>query len=241
MRKKRQYRGFSLTEVLLAVGTLAIGMIFISGTFLTGIHFATIATERTIAAIAADEAFAKIRLYGVNLADPNLVVDQLTPFEVLNPIAFDEFAYPSTKSLAQKQYYWSALCRQVDSNPTNRLVQVTVFISRKVGNRSTYPGGAQRPVPVEVGVSTVPGAGNENNLTINVLGEETFISGGRTIADNQTGRLYRVLQRDADAPNIIVLDRVWQGGLSDSVWVVPPPVGGGRYPCIAIYQKVIRF
>jgi len=241
MNNKLKNSGFSLTEVLLAVGTFAIGMIFISGTFLTGIHFATIATERTIAAIAADEAFAKIRLYGVSLTNPNLVVDQLTPFEVLNPIAVDEFAYPSTNSLARKQYYWSALCRQVDSNPTNRLVQVTVFISRKVGNRSTYPGGAQRPVPVEVGVSTVPGAGNENKLTINVPGEETFISGGRTIADSRTGRLYRVLQRDADTPNIIVLDRVWQGGLSGSVWVVPPPLGGGRYPCIAIYQKVIRF
>lgn len=241
MNNELKNSGFSLIEVLLAVGTFAIGMIFISGTFLTGIYFATLATERTIAAIAADEAFAKIRLYGVGLTNPNLVVDQMTPFEVLNPIAVDEFAYPSTKRLARKQYYWSALCRQVDSNPTNRLVQVTVFISRKVGDRSTYPGGTQRPVPVKVGVSTVPGAGNENKLTINVPAEETFISGGRTIADNQTGRLYRVLKRDADAPNIIVLDRVWQGGLSDSVWVVPPPLGGGKYPCMAIYQKVIRF
>ena len=241
MNNELKNSGFSLTEVLLAVGTFAIGMIFISGTFLTGIHFATIATERTIAAIAADEAFAKIKLYGVSLTNPNLVVDRLTPFEVLNPIAVDEFAYPSTKRVARKQYYWSALCRQVDSNPANRLVQVTVFISRKVGNRSTYPGGTQRPVPVEVGVSTVPGVGNENKLTINVPAEETFISGGRTIVDNQTGRLYRVLKRDADAPNIIVLDRVWQGGLSNSVWVVPPPLGGGRYPCMAIYQKVIRF
>ena len=83
MRNARQNKGFSLVEVLLAVGTLAIGMIFIGGTFLTGIHFATISTERTIAAVAADEAFAKIRLYGVNLTDPNLVVDQLTPFTCL--------------------------------------------------------------------------------------------------------------------------------------------------------------
>lgn len=241
MRKKRQYEGFSLTEVLLAVGTLAIGMIFVCGTFLTGIYFATVSTERTIAAVAADEAFAKIKLYGINLTDPNLVVDQVVPFESLNTIPAEEFAYPSAKSIANKQYYWSALCRRLDSAPISRLVQVTVFVGRKVGNRTMYPGGVQRPVPVKVGVSTVAGAGNENKLTITVPGEETFINDGCTIADNRTGQLYRVLKRDADLPNIIVLDRVWQGGLSNSVWVVPPPVGGGRNPCIVIYQKVIRF
>ena len=25
------------------------------------------------------------------------------------------------------------------------------------------------------------------------------------------------------------------------VWVVPPPIQGGRNPCIGVYQKVIRF
>ena len=241
MRNTRKYRGFSLIEVLLAVGTLAIGMIFIGGTFLTGIYFATISTERTIAAVAADEAFAKIRLYGINLAEPKLVVDQLTPLESLNTIAAEEFAYPSIASFAEKQYYWSALCRQVGSDPANRLVQVTVFVSRKVGNSTMYPGGSQRPAPIKVGVSTVAGTGNENKLTINVAGEEIYINGGSTIADNQTGRLYRVLKRDPAAPKIIVLDRPWLEGPNSSAWVVPPPVGGGRYPCIAIYQKVIRF
>jgi type II secretory pathway pseudopilin PulG len=241
MKNIRQYRGFSLTEVLLAVGTLAIGMIFIGGTFLTGIYFATISTERSIAAVTADEAFAKIRIYGINLTDPNLVVDELTPLETLNTIAAEEFAYPSITSLAEKQYYWSALCRQSASDPSNRLVQVTVFVSRKVGNTTAYPGGVQRPVPVKIGVSAVSGTGNENKLTINVPAEEIFINDGSTIADNQTGQLYRVLQRDTVTSNTILLDRAWLGTANGVVWVVPPPASGGRYPCIEIYQKVIRF
>jgi hypothetical protein len=175
------------------------------------------------------------------LTDPNLVVDELTPLEALNTIPAEEFAYPSITSLAEKQYYWSALCRQIASDPTNRLVQVTVFISRKVGNNTTYPGGAQRPTPVKVEISAVSGAGNENKLTINVAGEENFILDGSTIADNQTGQLYRVLQHDSIASNTILLDRAWLGTANSSVWVVPPPVNGGRYPCIEIYQKVIRF
>jgi len=238
MRKKRPYKGFSLTEVLLAVGTLAIGMIFIAGTFLAGIHLTTIATERTVAAVVADEAFAKIRLYGL---DPNLVPNLLTRFEGLNnSIGPLEFAYPSTAT-AQKQYYWSALCRRVDPDLSSRLVQVTVFVSRKPGSGTMYPGGATRPVPVQVGVSIVPGVGNENRLTIDTPGEEAFVNDGYTIVDNQTGWVYRVLQRDAGAPNTIILDRVWRSALADSVWVVPPPVGGGRGPCIAVYQKMIRF
>ncbi len=240
MKKIRRHNGFSLTEVLLAVGTLAIGMIFIGGTFMTGIHFSTIATERTIAAAATDEAFAKIELFGVNLADPNLATDKLTPFEMLNPIAANEFTYPSTTGSSEKQYYWSALCRPVYPGDANRLVQVTVLVSRKVGSGTMYPGGASKPTPVQVGVSTVPGAGNENMLVIDSPTEQAYINGGYTIVDSRTGMLYRVLRREIDAPNTVILDSIWQGE-ADSVWVIPPPVGGGRYPCIAVYQKVIRF
>ncbi len=242
MKLMPKKNGFSLTEVLLAIGTLAIGMTFISGTFLAGIYLSTVATERTIAAVVADEAFAKIRLYGIDLSDPNLPVNRLTHFESLNTvIAPDEFAYPSTRTQFDKQYYWSALCRPLYSNPDNRLLQVTVFISRKVGSGTTYPGGANRPMPVEVGVSLVVGSGNENKLTINTADNQAYINDGYKIVDNRTGRIYRVVQQDFDAPEIIILDRAWQDGSADSVWVVPPPLGGGRKPGIAIYQKVIRF
>ena len=238
MGRKAQCKGFSLVEILLAIGTLAVGMIFIGGTFLTGIYFSTIATERTVAAAVADEAFAKIRLYGIDPEDPGLAPDRLVRFETLNPIADDEFAYPSTKTVGEKQYYWSALCRSVRPDSTNRLVQVTVFVSRKIGSATTYPGEAGRPVPVPVGVS---GAVGDNVLSI--TDEVTFVNDGSTIVEDGTGHIYRVVERAADPayPEQITLapDKPWQSG--DAVWVIPPPVGGGKNPCIAVYQKLIRF
>jgi len=244
MRTKRNKKGFSLIEVLMAVGTLAIGMIFIGGTFLVGIYFSTIATERTIAAVAADEAFAKIRIFRVNLNDPNLAdinrINQQTPFRsvVLNPIDPNEFAYPSIKILAESRYCWSALCRRVDPNPSDRRVQVTVFVCRKVGSGTAYHGNVGRPIPMKVGVT---GSVGDVVLTINEPGKINWINDGYTIVENGTGKTYQVVGRAVDsAPlNEITLAQPWQGG--DTVWVVPPPIDRGRGPCIVVYQKVIVF
>jgi len=83
--------------------------------------------------------------------------------------------------------------------------------------------------------------GNENKLTITSEAQKTFINAGSTIEANQTGKLYRVLERDPVTQNIITLDTPWQEVTTDSVWVVPPPIKGGKNPCIAVYQKEIRF
>ena len=235
MRKKQNNCGFSLMEVLLAMATLSIGMIFVAGVFPVAIYFSTEATEQTIAAVVADEAFAKIRLYDVNLG--NLYSDQSMLFDDVTILPFDlnEFAYPSypDADILRSRYCWSALCRRVGDTP---LVQVTVFVCRKIGSGTMYHGGTEdRPMPFPVGVS---GSIGSVELTIGA-GGETFINDDYTIVEDETGRLYRVLRRDPEQTNTIILDRPWQGG--DLVWVVPPPVGGGRYPCIAVYQKVIRF
>jgi type II secretory pathway pseudopilin PulG len=260
MRKNRNNFGFSLTEVLLALGTLSIGMIFVAGVFPVAIYFSTQASEQTIAAVVADEAIAKIRLFAVgDPIDPTddldftqLIFNGLTNFEDAFPpgVTIDpgEFAYPSDpcNNILRTRYCWSALLRRVSPvgsegpAPPGRLVQVTIFVCRKTSPSQVYrtsdgDDDSYLPVPVRVDVSSAGGA----ELTINDPDRKTFINDGYTIMDDLTGRLYRVLERDRSQPDRIILDRPWQG--SGWVWVIPPPRGGGRYPCIAVYQKLIRF
>ena len=237
----RQFaRGFSLTEVLLAVGILAVGMMFIAGVFPVSVYFTTVATERSIAPIVADEAFAKIKLYG-SIG--------------INTVPGTEFSYPSTPTADpnSKQYWWSGTYQPVLGSLNDFIV--TVFVSRKVGVASQYWVRTSKdnsilmiishPMPVYVGVSASP-SGRADELAIGNLdpavNETSFINDGYTIADDATGNIYRVLERYPANPNVIHLDKDWIGPLSPNlVWVVPPPIGGGRYPCIGVYQKVMRF
>jgi len=265
-------------EMLLSIGVLSVGMIFIAGVFPVAIYFSTVSTERTIAAVVADEAFAKIRIYAEG--DPNdsmddidvgkLEDDRLQDFNDANifpatdgnkPIEPNEFAYPSDPNinLKRKQYYWSALCRLTeeydsDTNP-NPPVQVTVFVSRKVAPHLRYyepdantgggvdwpiPEYTNRPVPVKVEVGQ-PGL-RDNELRIDDSREKNFINDGYTIVDDETGRIYRVLERyPGNNDDIILLDKDWCEDCGDEVWVVPPPKNGSRGPCIAVYQRVIQF
>lgn len=262
MKRKSRQSGFSLLETLLAVSTLAVGMIFVGGTFLTGIYFATVSTERTIATVAAGEAFAKIRLYGLDPNDPNLTTDGFVPYEEIVTIPSSEKLYPSidANSTSIREYSWTALCKR--AGPASRLVEITVFLTRRTGtNARFWVRGAgtdvldleESELPRAVRINVVQGAGDEDDeLTIedavssDGTDEETFINDGATIVDDRTGEIYRVLERYDEPSDRIKLDRPWTGAVStasegDGVWVVPRPVSGGRSPQVAVYQEVLRF
>jgi len=262
-----RYGGFSLIEVLLAIGTLAIGMMFIGGTFLAGVYFSTVSTERTMATVVVNEAVSKLRLFGVDMTDPNLVVNQQklfdyqvkpNPLYASRPIDPNEFAYPSTRTLADKQYFWSALCRR-DPNAVdpNQALLVTVFVSRKVGTATRYVGPAgpmSWPVPMPIGVAFVGVDPAGRPVLAIEAGKERWIGEGYTIVEDGSGEIYRVVERGV-GPDQILLDpdpdKAWPGG-NKVVWAVPPPllrpwvppapppVGGGG-PCIVVYQTEIRF
>lgn len=88
----------------------------------------------------------------------------------------------------------------------------------------------------------------------------SFFGEGYTIVNDRDGRIYRIMEmEDRDVPKdgiretiILFEDWRWDGYDADplnppivaqpeAVWVVPPGLGSSRYPCVSVFQKVIRF
>ncbi|MHC4621581.1 MAG: type IV pilus modification PilV family protein [Planctomycetota bacterium] len=264
-KRRNNNKGFSLTEVLLAIGTLAIGMIFIAGVFPVGLHFATNTTEQSIAAVIANEAFAKVRLIAGDPACPisaeDVPVDTTRDFSELtkvvrwgggfNQIQWYVYTYPSTERDfidlqmseldLQKQYSWYALCRRVD--PLGPDVQVTVFVCRK-------PFGPDLASPVAVVSDATDPILRPDELLVDKNSTHLF-NDGCSIVDDETGRIYRVRERLRDDPatvtffeeRIIRLEDEWEPGSipQEKVWVVAPINRGDRSPCLGVYQKIVRF
>jgi len=243
MRQPRRHTGFSLTEVLLAVATLAVGMLFVGGTFVLGIFYSARATEQTIAAVVAEEAVTKIRLYGF-AREPNSIgytlygprQPEMGPDQVLYPsdrMDPDEFLYPSGRGMggSERQYSWSALCKRQAADPNSRLVQATVFVSRTAGIGA-------RPVPTSLQISGVSTDWVQfpDAKSVDLLYE------GSVLVDDVTGQVYRVLEIGPSGSDRVRLDRPWQGTSATAVWAVPrpSPTAGGRNPCIAVYQTEMR-
>ncbi len=244
---KRQ-SGFSLTEVLLAAAILSIGMVMIAMVFPVGVKLTTLATERSISTIASNEAFAKIRLYGINPAAAlktneaeNFLNVSLMPYLPAN--LNNECVYPSILTNTEKRYHWSALCWKVDPDK----VKTIVFVNRAMTTNASYYDPATGnpnnlwPSPVRLEVSkdaqkVIKIQSSDENKKFGVSGvlpkAYDFIDEGGQVVDDASGTIYTVmLKKD----NLLTLDKDWTGGNPGKIWVVPPAIGSTRYPCIGIY------
>lgn len=293
-------------EMLIATGIMAVGLVMVATIFPVGVKLTALTTERTIGAVVADEAFAKIQLYGLRnfrtggvsnwpVTDPNIACSDyqyVTRDAGLDGVwnsgdeivLENEFLYPSAAVPPDDEYryHWSALCRRVGDKD----VQVTVFVSRRIAASSQYFGYDNTltliktslwPKPVKIAVDYDPAKPKElvpdiahaintgwgNLPPVDNTRVLSFVDDGYTIVDDYSGRIYRILEvkdksplvpRPDGVPDTLVLteDWRWRGYESDPltppaapqtglIWVVPPAVGSDRYPCVGVYQKVIRF
>jgi hypothetical protein len=205
--------------------------------FPAALYLTTVASERTMAAIVADEAFAKIKLYGLQTY-PSVISDY-NNISRSPPIDHNEFSYPSVDPYSTdfRQYYWSALCKKTD--PCE--YQVTVFVVRKTNPSLVYyypsavPPAIDRPRLIQIQVvSTLA----NNQLTFSVLGEAKYVNPPTAVLDSATGKIYHIIDRNNTT---VTLDRPWEDTLPGSIWLIPPPVSGGKNANIEVYQEIIRF
>ncbi len=246
--KKLKNNGFSLTEVLMAVGILSVGMMLIATMFPVGIYLTGLASERTMAAIVADEAFAKIRLYGIDSSSLLWNIQSCLSYENVPGRTIDpnEFSYPSVDPcVTNRQYYWSASCNKLSMGPAGMECLVTVFVARRTSPNLTYLNGkddGKRPVAVSVEAVNV--AGEPDKLEIPTWYKK-YVNPPTTILDPLSGRLYRVIDRmdkpGTGAPTIVTLDRNWVGILLNDIRIIPPPDTGGKNADVEVFQRIIRF
>lgn len=175
--------------MLLATAIMAVGLVMIATIFPVGVKLTGMSVHRSIAAVAADEAFAKVRLYGLrDFANwPETEPNALSDYRYAAPDDPDtgtyrtadwkEFLYPSAVVPPQERakYHWSALCRR-DTETGQNAVQITVFVTHKtVGGMNyhqlLYDGAgytpdqtAPWPTPVRISVSFDTSAGKERIL-----------------------------------------------------------------------------
>jgi hypothetical protein len=180
-----------------------------------GIKLTGIATDRTIGAIAANEAVAKIKLYGLPpFADWTLAAGTPNPevfphtqctqhLPLLNymhgaaigwpkDLTWDEFLYPTVADMdmpagQERNTHWSALCYGISNNE----IQVTVFVTRKTAAGLQYytPTGGQDgdwPSPVPVNVSYDSAGAAANPL----LRRQLKIESGPLVFNQTTNRTF---------------------------------------------------
>ena len=254
MKLKIKNNAFSLTEVLMAAGILCIGIMLVATMFPVAIYLTTVASERTMASIVADEAFAKMQLYGMNVESGDQDTFTVYSWRMEDEIDEIEFTYPSVDPQGGcRQYSWAAVCKKLNNDSGDMRYLVKLYVARKTSpNQKFYASALLSDAntldwPVPIPITVAKNASNELLMKWNKNGVEEYINPppSTSIIDCASGRIFRIIGRD---DKFLTLDRDWDKDLKDPCAVLFLPAGigsdkkpSGRNPDIDIFQKIIDF
>jgi hypothetical protein len=127
------------------------------------------------------------------------------------------------------------LCKKADPN-----YLFTVFVARRTSPALTYPyqggGSGQRPKLIKIAVQVTH---NDPNFTITNSAQSQYVNPLAAVVEDANCKIYHIIDRQTPHAT---LDRPWEDGTgSASIWLIPPPVSGGKNADIEVYQEIIKF
>ena len=231
--------GFSLTEVLVAMGIMTVGMMLVLTLFPLGVQLTIKSVQDNMASIVAEEAFAKVRLHiddaSAFMGDSSLKTDETASYyhfdtsgdiKSLNGVDIEEWDtyYPSTVLRAaadadqpkESKYSWSALVRPV--NKAAGIFQVTVLVFHRSAFQAIFYDGSGTAVnkgtsaklqPLKVKIDYATAVHQDDWLKLD--GEYWLIAENSPVIDDKTGRLYSIEERRINGNTVeFRIDRDWQ-------------------------------
>ncbi|MFC1763769.1 prepilin-type N-terminal cleavage/methylation domain-containing protein [Planctomycetota bacterium] len=236
MTQRARQAGFSLIEVLLAVATLTIGLLFVGGTFMLGVHYTTTSAEQTYGQLVSQQAFTTIQLYRVNLDtnDPNALMPGI--MEDYNDVALRSVPEDSFVYAPNSQYRWKALVQRIGNS---RTVRVTVLVCRWLGSD-------------DLEIETIEATINEGQYIADSDNSVLSFTHRNFLVDEDNSRVFRMMHTgkngraqgetwelrpplDLHAPDA-ALDPYTMNAR-----IIQPPLSSGRSPCIGAYQMDMAF
>ncbi|MGB9625870.1 MAG: type IV pilus modification PilV family protein [Phycisphaerae bacterium] len=145
----RLRRGFSLAEMMIAIGILGIGMLMVAATFPVGIEQTRIATQETIIPLVVDDAANTMRLLlNSNQQRPFSLPSGMTGFAVPRTVLVDNVILPTTNG-------WSSPPGLTDRLSLSELKNKGDFTSLASNSFNDWLG-AVRDYPAPPGVQPGP-------------------------------------------------------------------------------------
>ncbi len=215
---KRGRRGFTLTEIMIAMGVLAVGMAMVAGALHAGIqtHIRTI--DDIMRQLIGDNTLAIVQA-SMRHSDNNGVTDQYQTGTQRGPfIAPANLKFPFNDP---RSPYGAVVFLKVRLDPSRANDYDVLIIPYRIVLLSGSTNNYGAVTPQTLSSCTITTSGSVSKITVSA-GDAQYLMAGAAVIDNANGQVSIVKGKDGSSNNIFVLWDTMTNGTATITTLAPP-------------------